>query len=217
MKHIKKYGAALVLATVGTLVFAQVSSSQTAPPKSASSPVAYVYVSSSPSSGASQINAYSAASTGALTPVAGSPFNLGGEGVSQMAVNGKYLFGSANATDIYTFSIASDGALQQLSVINATSYNPYDAGGPESLFLDHTGATLYDDDFYAYGTGDSAYQAFSIDPSTGQLNFLQVTPDGGEIANVPLSFIGNNLYAYGAGCYKDREISSGTSETATER
>jgi len=179
--------------------FAQVSS--TARTTSTKSPVAYVYVSSSPSSGTNQINAYSAASSGALTPVAGSPFNLGSEGVSQMAVNGEYLFGSADP-DIYTFSIASDGALQQVSVITATKYNPYDSGGPASLFLDHTGATLYDDDFYAYSTGDNAYQAFSIDQSTGQLNFLQVTPDGGEIANVPLSFIANNLYAYGASCYQ---------------
>jgi hypothetical protein len=198
VKHIEKC-TALLLATLGTGAFAQVSS-PAAPITSTKSPVAYVYVSSSPSSGANQINAYSAASSGALTPVAGSPFNLGSEGVSQMAVNSKYLFGSADP-DIYTFSIASDGALQQVSVINATKYNPYDSGGPASLFLDHTGATLYDDDFYAYGTGDSAYQDFSIDQSTGQLNFLQVTPDGGEIANVPLSFIANNLYAYGASCY----------------
>jgi 6-phosphogluconolactonase (cycloisomerase 2 family) len=198
VKHIKKCGA-LVLATVGTVAFAQVSSSQTAPTKSASSRVAYVYVSSSPSSRTSQINAYSAASTGTLTPLAGSPFDLGSEGVSQMAVNGKHLFGSANFTDIYSFSIASDGGLQQVSVINATSYNTGDSGGPGYLVLDHTGAMLYDDD---YGTGDSAYQAFSIDGATGQLNFLQTGPDGGVNADVPLSFIANNLYAYGASCYE---------------
>ena len=92
--------------------------------------------------------------------------------------------------------------MQQLSLINATSYNPYGDGGPGSVFLDHTGDTLYDDDIYAYGTGDSAYQAFSIDQSTGQLNFLQLGPDGGVNANVPLSFIANNLYAYGASCYE---------------
>jgi 6-phosphogluconolactonase (cycloisomerase 2 family) len=201
MKHIEKC-AAFVLATVSTVALAQVSSSQTAGTTSTTSPVAYVYVSSSPSSGTSQINAYSAASSGELTPVAGSPFNLGSEGVSQLAVNGRYLFGSANFQDIYSFSIASDGALQQVSVINASSYNPGDLGGPGSLFLDHTGATLYDDDADAYGTGDNAYQAFSIDQSTGQLNFLQLTTDGGELANVALSLIANNVYAYGASCYE---------------
>ena len=201
MKYIEQC-AALILATVSTVALAQVSSGQATSTKSTSSPVAYIYVSSSPSSGTSQINAYSAASTGELTPVVGSPFNLGSEGALQLAVNGKYLFGAANFQDIYSFSIASDGALQQVSVINASNYNQGDSGGPGYLFLDHTGVTLYDDDADAYGTGDNAYQAFSIDQSTGQLNFLEVTPDGGEIQNVPMSFIGNNLYAYGAGCYE---------------
>lgn len=206
MKYSKAYSV-LVLATLGTVAFAQVPSfaqvsSNSAASSKSSSPAAYVYVSSSPSGDSNQINAYTAASNGTLTPVAGSPFNLGSEKIAAMAVTGKYLFGAADNKDIYSFSIASDGALQQLSVINASSYNPGDSGGPSYLFLDHTGATLYDDDFYAYGTGDNAYQAFSVDQSTGQLNFLQLTPDGGEIQNVPLSFIGNNLYAYGAGCYE---------------
>jgi 6-phosphogluconolactonase (cycloisomerase 2 family) len=201
MKHVEKC-AALALAAVSTVAFAQTSSSQTDTTKSPSSEVAYVYVSSAPSSGVSEIYAYSAASSGALTPVAGSPFNFGNEGLSQMAVNSKFLFASANYADIYSFSIASDGALRQLSMIDASTYNPYGSGGPGALFLDHTGTTLYDDDIYAYGTGDNAYQAFTIDESTGQLNFLQTGPDGGEIANVPLAFIGNNLYVYGAGCYQ---------------
>ena len=150
MKHIQKC-AGFLLAMAGAVAFAQEPSSPVVA-STTNSTVAYVYVSSSPSSGTNQINAYSAASSGALTAVAGSPFNLGSENVTWMAVNSKNLFGSANP-DIYSFSIASDGALQQKSVINASSYNPYQGGGPVSLFLDHTGATLYDNDFYAYGTG----------------------------------------------------------------
>lgn len=199
MKQIVKY-AALVFATAGTVAFAQVSSNPAASTKSGGSAVAYVYVSSSPSSGVSQINAYSASSSGVLTPVAGSPFDLGSEGVSQLAVNGKYLFGSANYQDIYSFSIASDGALQQVSVIDASNDNSGGYGGPGALFLDHTGVTLYDAD--NLGAGDNAYQAFSIDQSTGQLNFLQETPDGGVIEDVAMSFIANNLYTYGASCYE---------------
>jgi hypothetical protein len=199
MKHVKKC-AALFLATVSTAAFTQVTSSQNGNMTPSTSSAAYVYVSSS-SSGTNRIYAYNAAASGALTPVAGSPFSLGGEAVSQMAVNNKYLFGS-DYTNIYSFSIASNGALQQVSIINASNYNPYGTGGPASLFLDHTGATLYDNDFDGYGTGDNAYQAFSIDGSTGQLNFLQTGPDGGTIQNVPMSFIANNLYTYGAGCYQ---------------
>ncbi len=192
--------AVFVLAIAGTMVFAQNSSNQVVK-ATPSSTVAYVYVSRSASSGVSQIKAYKADSTGRLTAVPGSPFNDGGENISQMAVNGEYLFGSNN-TYIYSFTIASNGALQQVSQINASSYNP-SGGGPANLFLDHTGATLYDVDFYAYGTGNSAYQAFSVDQSTGQLNFLQLTANGGVIEHVPLSFIGSNSYAYSAGSYQD--------------
>ena len=72
------------------------------------SPVAYVYVSSAPTSSTGQINGYAAASNGALTPIAGSPFPYD---VNYMAVNGAWLFGVANVdTDINSFSIASDGA-----------------------------------------------------------------------------------------------------------
>lgn len=123
-----------------------------------------------------------------------------------MALNDAWLFGiqnvSESVTNINSFSIASNGALQQVSQINATSYNPYDSGGPTSLFLDHTGATLYDGDTYAYGTGSNAYQAFTIDQSTGQLNFLQLGPDGGVLQGSPMSFTGSNKYMYSSACYE---------------
>jgi hypothetical protein len=170
--------------------------------QASSSTVAYVYVSSN-SNGVTGIYGYSADSTGRLTPILGSPFP---GSVYWMALNGRWLFGiqpvSENVTNIDSFSIGSNGALQQVSQINATSYNPYDSGGPGNLFLDHTGSTLYDGDVYAYGTGDSAYQAFSIDQSTGQLNFLQLGPNGGELQGAPMGFTGNNKYAYSSGCYQ---------------
>ena len=118
-----------------------------------SSPAAYVYVSSSPTSGKYEINTYRADSTGRLTPVLGSPFSAD---VQYMALNGAWLFGT-NGTFIYSFKIESDGAVQQVSMINATAHNPVASGGPTALFLDHTGTTLYDGDTYAYGTGSNAY------------------------------------------------------------
>ena len=115
-------------------------------PSSSSSPAAYVYVSSSPSSGKNQINAYSSASTGKLTTVAGSPFSAD---VAYMAVNGKYLFGS-NGVSIYSFSISSTGALAQVASINGQQFNqPPTTGGPENVVLDHTGTSLYAGDIYA--------------------------------------------------------------------
>ncbi|MGA9510430.1 MAG: hypothetical protein WBV55_17560 [Candidatus Sulfotelmatobacter sp.] len=187
-----------LIAMLGTeVVFGQEQSiSDSSAASTTSAAVAYVYVSSS-SGSSSKVNAYSAASNGKLTPVLGSPFVAN---VGPMALNSKWLFGT-NGIDIYSFSIASDGALNQVSSINAQHFNPYDSGGPGNLFLDHTGASLYDGDTYAYGTGDNAYESFSIDNSTGQLNFLNLTPDGGTEVGSALSFVGNNIYAYSASCY----------------
>ena len=97
-------------------------------------PAAYIYVSNV--AGISyEITGYSVDASGRLTSIPGSPFP---GSVQYMAVNGKWLFGADSFTYIRSFSIASNGALQEVSSINATSYNPYDSGGPENVFLDHT-------------------------------------------------------------------------------
>ncbi len=197
MKLTPKLFAVISAFTVGTLAFAQQPSTNSSQP--GSSIVAYIYVSSSISSTSSQINGYSADATGRLTPIAGSPFP---GSVQYMALNGAWLFGADAYTNIDSFSIASNGALQQVSTINASQYNPYNSGGPENLFLDHTGATLYDGDLYAYGTGDNGYQSFTIDQSTGQLTFQALGPNGGVLEGAQMSFTGGNVYAYSSGCYE---------------
>lgn len=76
-----------------------------------SSPVAFVYVSTR-----TGIDAFASNDNGRLTAVPGSPYP---GAVNSMSVNKKYLFGAGvNATDITTFSIASNGALKQVSQIN---------------------------------------------------------------------------------------------------
>ena len=207
---------ALLVATMCGAGFAQDSSTQAATQSSSPSPVAYVYVSSGTSSGNYKINEYSAASNGALTPVPGSPIST--NNVSDMALNGKWLFGT-NGTDIYSFSIASNGALKQVSSINAQKYNAYDSGGPGALFLDHSGANLYDFDVNGDGTGNNEYQSFDINQDTGVLSYTGTTIDSADFETA-LSFIGNNVDAYGAGCYHgDQSIygfSRGGSGTLTE-
>jgi hypothetical protein len=194
----------LVVCLIATLcaevAFAQVASTPIAAGVQAptgGAHVAFVYVSSSPSSNNYEINAFAAASNGKLRPVPGSPFPAD---VQNMAVNGKYLFGT-NGIYIYSFSIASDGALKPIASINAQQFNGYNCGGPVALFLDHTGATLYDLDYDGNACANNAYQFFSIDGSTGGLNYLGVTGDSSVEFEVPLSFTGNNVYAYGSGCY----------------
>lgn len=175
------------------------------------SPVAYVYVSSSPSQNKHQINAYSAASNGKLTAVSGSPFAENG---SYMALNGKWLF-STNSVYIYSFSIASNGALKLVSSINAEAENGYADGGPVSLFLDHTGSTLYDEDIYGSQSANNTYQFFGIDQSTGVLSYLGATSVASVYFETPLSFIGDNEYAYGASCYEGNPAFYGFSRSDT--
>jgi hypothetical protein len=192
------------MAATSTAAMAQQTSTQADQSLPATtSPVAYVYVSNAPTSSSSQINAYSAASNGALTPVAGSPFSSKAE---FLALTQHFLFGSDN-TWIYSYSIASNGALKYVSEFNASQKNPNGGGGPAGLFLDHTGANLYDVDFYAYGTVDNAYQYYDINHTTGHFYYLGLSADAGENATSPLSFIGDNVYAYTSGCYEgDQQI-----------
>jgi hypothetical protein len=162
-----------------------------------SSPVAFVYVSSAVNQNSYEISAFAAASNGKLTRVSGSPFSAD---VQNMAVNGKYLFGT-NGIEIYSFSVASDGALTEVGSINAQQFNQPVAGGPGALFLDHTGATLYDEDIYGNNGANNTYQFFDIEKATGQLNYVGMTRAATTQFWEPLSFIGNNVYAYGSYCY----------------
>jgi hypothetical protein len=151
-------------------------------------PVAYVYVSNT----ANQIVGYAASATGKLTAISGSPFKV--IGGASMAVNGKYLFGEGPA-DIYSYAIASNGALKQVASFNAQKYNPDGAyGHPALLFLDHTGTTLYslisDDD-------NNPYQAFKVNASNGDLTYIWGGA-GVRGNSTPMTFLGNNVLAFAA-------------------
>jgi hypothetical protein len=190
-RSIRPWHLALIMTLASTVpAFGQVTSSQTDSDNTAQSkaPVAYVYVTSSPSSGVNQINAYAAASDGALTPLSGSPFST--SGVYDIALNGGWLFGT-DGNNIYSFSIAANGSLSQVDELPVVS-----GGGLGSLFLDHTGTSLYAD----YYTTNNEYMAYSIDNSNGQLTYIDNIMGGPSIGSIA-SFIGNNEYAYSSSCY----------------
>jgi hypothetical protein len=181
------------------LAFSQAAPSLTAvstTPAGSSSPVAFVYVSASHGSNTYDVSGFAAAPTGELSPLPGSPFPAN---VQSMSVNNHYLFGT-NGIDIDSFTISSDGALTQVATINAQNFNQSDCGGPEGVFLDRTGATLYDPDYLGNLCANNAYQSFRIDAKTGALTYL-----GAAVAspsfNSPLSFVGSNLYGYNSSCY----------------
>jgi len=177
------------------LASAQAASSQTEVGNStqaSSSPVAYVYVSSYGST-ANQVYGYSAAANGSLTAIPGSPFP---DNIGSLAVNGAWLFGVQAGTSggqvIESYAIASNGVLNYKT---QTTVND-SGGGATYLYLDHTGSSLYAD----YYTTNNDYLAYSIDQSTGGLNFVNLLA-GGPPNNGPVSFVGNNQFAYSSSCY----------------
>jgi WD40 repeat protein len=166
------------------------------------SPDAYVYVASSLNNNSVQTYAFSAAADGTLTPLAGSPFATG---VALMAANRNYLFGT-DGIDIDSFSIASDGTLQQVASINAQQLNGQLSngtycGGPQALFLDPTGTTLYANDYHGNICANNAFQFFDPNSSSGQLTYLGVSSAASPEFLGALSFIGNKIDAYGSSCY----------------
>jgi FlaG/FlaF family flagellin (archaellin) len=190
-------------AVLCTAAFAQVSSSDgnTAVTATTTStlPVAYVYVAITPKNVSNnEVWAYAAAANGKLTAVPGSPFQ---DNVTNMAVNEKYLFGtSKNGIDIDSYRIKTDGALTYLASTDVTKYNnDPNSGSAGPLFLDHTGATLYDMEFDGNNGANNVYQSFAVEKATGGLKFLGYA-QGGASSFSPIefaaSFIGDNVYAY---------------------
>jgi 6-phosphogluconolactonase (cycloisomerase 2 family) len=170
------------------------------PDSTGSAPVAYIYVAASKSADANQIFAFAAASNGKLTEVKGSPFP---GNVSNMAVNEKYLFGTdRDQVYIHSFTVEPDGALKEIASLSAQKYNSGDCGGLGPLFLDQTGTTLYDLDFNGNACANNIYQSFRIDKTIGDLEYLGSDGADAWFRN-PLSFVGNNTYAYGAVCLYD--------------
>ncbi len=103
-----------------------------------------------------------------------------------MSVNNKYLFGAGvNATDITTFSIGMNGALRQVSEINAQKYNPDNCGGMGPLQIDYAGTTLYNQ---VNANCQSGYQSFHIE-ANGELQFLSSNGSGipTDVLLAPLS------------------------------
>jgi hypothetical protein len=177
-----------------------------------SSPVAFVYVAAAQGAG-SEINAYAAAADGALTPVSGSPFARSGTYIAAMAANQRWLF-STDTVNIYSFSVARNGALQQVSSIDAQQYNQYPTGGPVSLFFDRSGATLYDEDIYWDGANNN-YQFFDLTRATGALTYLGASSSVSAAWDTPLSFTGNNnMDGYGATCLRGGQYIFGFSRSS---
>jgi hypothetical protein len=164
---------------------------------STASPAAFIYVSTNSTGNAYEIAAFKAAANGKLSPVTGSPFPAD---VTNMAVNGKFLFGSsANGLYVNSFAIESNGALHATEQNDVVKYNQGDCGNSGPLFLDHTGTSLYDMEYDGNSCANNSYQSFAVSASNGALRNLGSGASDAWLS-LPASFIGNNVYAYSAVC-----------------
>jgi 6-phosphogluconolactonase (cycloisomerase 2 family) len=111
------------------------------------------------SDGVSGVAAYSInASTGELTPLAGSPFTAGvGPGALAITPNGNFLY-VANTTAVVAFAINADGSLTSIGSPVSFS-NP-----PVALSIDTTGAYLY-----ILSVNSNRVAVYKIDANTGLL------------------------------------------------
>jgi len=201
MKSSVKSLACLAVSLCAAVAFAQLPSAQAegaATSATSPSPSAYVYVISRLSNNVSELLGYSADSTGALTPLPGSPFWTSTSTADMgLAHTAHWLFAS-DGTNIYTFSIAADGTLKQTGQVDAASHYGFNGETGASLVLDKTGSTLYS--LALDGTGDNEFQFFSKNSSTGSLDYFGSA--GPNISYGELNFLANNEYAYGFGCFQ---------------
>src|SRR2546423_14769720 len=167
--------AVLSVALTTATVCAQVLSSNAngnAEAATGTSPAAWVYVTSTPQgSNTNEIVAYTAAANGSLTPIPGSPFP---DDVYAMAVNGKYLMAASVTTrKINAYNIATDGSLSFAASTDYAKYN--NPGGSEcgnagQLFFDHTGASLYVQEYNGSDScSNTVLASFAVVKATGAL------------------------------------------------
>jgi hypothetical protein len=165
-------------------------------------PAAYVYISSNYSGSNNQTVGFSANADGQLTAISGSPW---ANNITYLAVNGKYLFGSDNVPgdnqrNIYSYLIESNGALKYVGATDIQKgSSDASCNGGAGLLLDHTGSYLYQFVGNAYCNVENAFESFSVNNSTGLLNYLGMTNANAFFLGPPLTMAADNLFAYAAG------------------
>lgn len=169
------------------------------PQASAQSTSAHVYVQVGGQAGS--VYGYNASSSGQLSPIPGSPFNLG----TQIIDSSKSQFITLGHTLLHSYAVASNGAIgSQLSQIPVVDYAGSSCGGSQPMaagaVLDHTGKYVYVmfDPF-----GCTAYQSYIIS-SGGSFTFDGDTEEpqtlsGSDLENYFIglpSILGKETFAY---------------------
>ena len=199
MKHSIRLTFCLALVFLTGAALAQPSDAQTDEnvSETTSTPVAHVYVGTG-----NQIEAFSAALNGKLTPVPGSPFKYS---LLLQGANDHYLFGfEPSSVIIDSFAMAANGALKMAVSTNTENFYSSDCGeltywNGQGLRIDHSGKDLYNAAITDYFTCDNTFQSFKIDDTDGELTFLG-TSGGTLLGGYRLGILGNNQYAYSPSC-----------------
>jgi hypothetical protein len=125
--------------------------------------------------------------------------------IFHLSVTKKFLFGIDKATNIYTYSISSTGALKLVATTHAGKYvSGFDAQfSNEALQVDGTGSTVYCL-IPVNRTGDPSQTEYRVASfkieSNGDLQFLGTSyadPNAGS----QIRFVQNNQFALIDGCY----------------
>jgi hypothetical protein len=173
------------------------------PTAAQTTPSAFVYIASNYSGSNNRVVGFRVAPNGQMTRISGTPWSFN---LNWMAVNGKFLFGSDNASsndyrNIYRFQIESTGALKSLGATDiqthGSSNDTCNQGG--FMTLDHTGHSLYQFVFDYECNTLEAYQAWAVNTTTGALSYLGSTT-GDEYLLAPMTIAADNVWAYDLDC-----------------
>jgi hypothetical protein len=163
----------------------------------ATTPVAHVYVQTTKG-----VNLYNAASNGALSLAAGSPFKTIG---LMVGTNGKFFFSNGtNLIHVYAMNTSTGAIGKEVANIDSSLYSGSECGTTGPTFLDHTGQYLYlEHDNAIDPNGGSlvcySIQSFKVNTTTGQLTYLGSAGDDlARLSGPPGGFTlsANNLFAY---------------------
>lgn len=192
--------------SLGTAL-AQTSTDQTSESTAAtSSPVAYVYVARP-----THVDGFAASSSGALTPVPGSPF--ANTEVTDLSVTKKFLFGATangGGNKVTSYSIDSKGTLKKISSVNPLHYEPDNCAmfvDDPDLQVDSAGSTLYvQENPNCQGEGTAPYLSFRIE-SNGDMQYLGNSggylDDATQGNTARLHFTGSGKFGYDGECQED--------------
>lgn len=166
-------------------------------------PVSFVFVSSG---NPNTVQSLAVSANGSFTHVSSvsSPTTI-----YHLSVSKKFLFGIDDSANIYTYSIASNGALALVATTNAGKDIDNYAIASTVLQLDETASTLYT--IQGASATDWYLASFKIE-SNGELQFLG-TSYADPNALTQIRFVQNGLYAVTTGCYNTAPGASFTTDS----